>query len=149
MRVLLTILVGAALMCAARAANEISAQVVLKVEDGYISQQRAVNAQWTMNAARPNISAGTHIIPTNGAAVLITTGDVATNGWTFFRNLSAYNTISIGASVNAGTTVHEVLRLPAGTYALLPLGTSAVYAVMSAHTTNETSSVLEKLILDH
>ena len=134
---------------AVHAADEITASVVLKIVDGFIDQQRAVNAQWDVSATRPNISAGTHVIPTNGTPVLITVGDIATNGWSFFRNLSAYNTLSLGASPDAGTNVYEFARMPPGTYGIIPLGTSAVYCVRSGTlVTNEPESILEKMIIE-
>jgi len=128
--------------------NEITASIVLRVDAGFLSQQRAVNAQWSLATSPANAAGGTQVVPTNGTPALVSIGDVTTGGWSFFRNLSAHNTVSIGASPNAGTNVYEFVRLEAGQYALLPLGTSAVYAVTSVLATNGTGSVLERFILD-
>ncbi len=144
---LLKVLLAALLsVSAAYAANEITAQVSLKATKGYLDMTRGVNAQWTLTQTPATYSAGVQLISTN--PVQITVGDVTTNGWSWFRNNSTNNTMNLGTSPDSGTNVAPLIKLKPGWYALVPLSTSTVWAVCPTVATNETSSALEKLILN-
>lgn len=124
----------------ARAADEISAAVTLKVEKGYLLFSRSVNTTWSITNANPNISGQTQSIGTSAEA--ITLGDVAVAGVTWFRNLSTNRTVEIGA-VDASTNFLPLIKLKFSEYAFMRLGTNVVYAKGIGG-----SVVLEKAIVD-
>jgi hypothetical protein len=134
-----------AIGAAAYAANEITAQVALKVVTGYYDQTRAVNASWSIATTNPNVAGGTQAIGTN-AAELVTIGDVTTKGWSYFRNLGTMtNVIALGV-VDASTNFLEFARLEMGEYGVIRLGTNSIYAISIG--AGEAATVLEKLIVD-
>ena len=112
---------------AVHAADEITANVVLKVTDGNLDYQRAVNVQFDITNATPNSAAGTQTITTN-APVAITVGSVATPGWTYWRNLTTNTTRYVELGTGTGIAFRAFGKLRAGEYGLLRLGTTAPYA---------------------
>jgi hypothetical protein len=131
----------------ARAADEISANLVLKVTAGFLENQRNANKTFSITNAAPNVAAATEIITTNGATAL-NFEDVSTPGWTWFRNLNVTgsgNDILIGV-VDSNAVFITFGRLEPGEYAIMRLGTAGVYAQASG--TNASSSRLEKFCLD-
>lgn len=140
-RISAAVLIAAMLALTAGAADEIAATVSFKVTKGYLDFTRAVNATWTITAASPNVAGQTQLIGLTPEQVTI--GDVTTAGWSFFRNLNASNVIEIGA-VDASTNFLPLIKLKAGEYALMRMGTNFWYA--KAFTA---ASRLEKAIVDN
>ena len=107
-------------------ANEINVSATLSVRTGYLdSGSRPRSRSFTLNAASPAKSAG---IASIGFATheAIPLGDVATNGWARFENVDATNYVEIGIVVSA--TFYPVIKLKAGEFTVVRLGTSAPYA---------------------
>jgi hypothetical protein len=144
-RFLAGVLACVALALAARAANELTAQVAVRFVDGYVDLQRGANASWTVTNASPNVAADSVGVTTNAAALAF--GAVSVKGWTWFRNVTAAggDTIALGV-VDASTNFIEFARMKPGEYGLIRLGTSAIWAQKIG--TNETSSRLEKMCVD-
>ncbi len=137
------VIVGAMAVVGSRAAD-ITAQAVLKVTKGYIDIQRAANTDFSIASSPAAIAGFTQTIETN-AAEQITIGDVATKGWSWFRNLSSNgNAVAVGV-VDASTNFIEFARLAAGEYGLIPLGTNTIWA--RSYGTNAASCELEKIIV--
>jgi len=128
------------------AANEITAAITFKAATGYLDFTRAVNAQWTITNASPNIAGDSQSL-TTGTVSAVTQGALVKKGWGWFRNLSTNNTMSLGV-VDASTNYIEFAQLKAGEYGLIRLGTNTLYATLPSCVTNETTSVLEKAIID-
>ena len=133
----------AALVRLAPAANEITAQASLVATKGFLNVSRQANSAFNITNTAPNVAGYTQLLGTN-AAEQITFGDVQTPGWAWFRNLGT-NTVSLGV-VDASTNFIEFARMKAGEYGLIPVGTNGLYGMSIG--TNETGTVLEKIILD-
>ena len=132
----------------AMAANEIVAQIVIKLTSGFQDVQRAVNATHSVSGSPVNSAAGTQTIGTN-AAELVTVGDVSVKGWSYWRNLESTNggnVVALGV-IDASTNFLEWARLAAGEYGLIPLGTRDIYALSIG--TNAAGTVLEKFIIEN
>jgi len=128
-----------AVCAAAYAADEINAQISFRVLDGYLEYQRNLNGTFTITNLNPVISGGSQTIGTN--AVQIRMDDVATTGWAWFRNLSTNKYITLG-TVDTSTTYIAVMKLKAGEYGLIRIGTTNLYGQAEADGT-----VLEKAIV--
>jgi len=128
------------------AANELTAGVTFQVAKGYLTYSRAVSATWTITNATPNVAADS-VNLTTGSVTAVGSGSVAVKGWAWFRNLSTNNTASLGV-YDANTNYVEFARLKPGEYGLIRLGENPIQARLVSDVTNETTSVLEKAIID-
>jgi hypothetical protein len=142
---ILSALLLAALSSGALAAGELSANVVLQISKGYLQIFKQVSSTWDVTNAAPNVASGTQLIPT-GTYTRVTTGDVESPGWSWFRNVSATNNALAIGVMDSATNFLQFARLEKGWYALVPLGSNAVWATSIG--TNESGTVLEKIIPD-
>ena len=93
-------------------ANEIQISWTARIVKGSLSLIRAFNAQFTLNAAAPNVAGLTKSIPTTAAGTALGLGSVATNGVGYFVNTDAANYVELG--IQQGGTFYPFLRLNAG-----------------------------------
>ena len=98
MKRMLLILCGVMILGAVYAANEINNQSVFVVSKGNLSIQEAVNLNFDLTNSAPNVASGTQIMTTNPTQITI--ADVATNGWSYWRNLSTNTFWPSGATTN-------------------------------------------------
>lgn len=122
------LITAACLPLAAWAADEITAQVVLKVAAGNLQVQRAVNDTFSITNATPVMAGGTQTIPTNTAAA-VTLGDVVNPGWTWVQNVTTNANRYVELGTGSGGSFAPFVRLYAGEYWAGPLGTAAPYAL--------------------
>jgi hypothetical protein len=123
------------------AANEINTIITFKATKGSLDITRAVNLSFTLNAAQPQAAGLTQVFTTNPTAITI--GNVGTNGWGYFRNLSTntyielgyYDTTNFAAIVRMNTNEPALFRVAQGV---------TIYGRASTN-----SVTLEKLILDN
>lgn len=100
-------------------ADEITVNLSLRVRNGYlISENSTGNSLVSMSGS--NASGGAQNIGTT--AETITMGDVATAGYSFFRNLGPTNFVEIGTGT---TTFVSFAKLKVGESAVVRLGTNA------------------------
>jgi hypothetical protein len=123
------------------AANEINTMIGFTVNKGSLNVARSVNLNFTLTNAAPNVAGGTQLITTTPS--IITTGNVATNGWSFFRNLDASNYVELGYSDT--TNFQAIIRMNAGEPALFRLAQGAVLYGRA----NVTNVTVEKQIIDN
>jgi hypothetical protein len=122
--------------------DEIRVQIAFSADKGSLSIAKSYSDDVDLAAAAPNMAGGTQAIGF-AAHEAIALGDVATNGWAFFRNLDATNFVEIGLDV--GATFYPLVRLNAGEAAVLRLAQGvAPYAQADTG-----AVVLEKWILDN
>lgn len=137
------VLIAAA--CATFAANEITAAATFKISKGYLDSQRAVNSQYTITNAAPNVAGQSQTLYTNGWAE-ITIGDVSRKGWGWFRNLGSNgNEVVIGPGTSTNNAT-EFIRLKDGEFFFGPLGTNRIYGSVTG--TNGQTTIIEKIIAD-
>ena len=99
----------------AYAENEITTQVYLKAEKGYVNITRSpatLQLDWNGNQVYGPV---TYSLTTNWTA--LARGQIATNGYCVFRHVGTSNVVDV--SFDNGTNSH--LRLKAGEYQLLRL----------------------------
>ena len=107
-------------------ADEISANASLRVLKGYLDLTRAP-APVRATMAGAHMSAGVNSIGFAAHEALPVSGDVATAGWAFFRNLDATHFVQVGLDVAAAFV--PFLKLLPGEFAgPVRLATTAVYA---------------------
>jgi len=133
------------------AANEINNQSVFTVNKGNLSIQRAVNLNFDLTNSAPNVASGTQVMTTNPVAIIV--GNVATNGWSFWRNLST-NTYTAGGTniimnaIELGyydlTNFQPIVRMNGGEPAFFRCAQGVT--LYGRSTTN--TLILEKNILD-
>ncbi|MFH1605622.1 MAG: hypothetical protein ABIH03_17150 [Pseudomonadota bacterium] len=142
----LLVLVACALACAGAvwAADEITATVTFRVDDGYLAILRSATSQFTITNAAPQIAGDSQGLTTN-AATALTSGSLTVKGWAWFRNLDSTATVALGV-VDSSTNFLEFARLKPTEYGLIRLGTNTIYGMMV--TATNTTAVLEKLIVD-
>jgi hypothetical protein len=128
------------------AANEIGTIITFTVTKGNLNVQKAVNLSFTLTASDPQVAGTTQIITSNAVATAITLGNVTTNGWSYFRNLStsAAYYVELGYSPDAGTSFYPVVRMNAGEPGLFRLSKAALLYGKSVGG----SVTVEKVILD-
>ena len=68
----------------------------------------------------------TQSIPTTAAGTAVTMTNITTAGWAFFRNTDPVNYVQVGVQV--GGVFYAFVKLKAGEWCLLRLGTNAPYA---------------------
>lgn len=82
------------------AANEITANLTLKVEKGVLSVTKTSSKQFNINHSNPNVAGVTLNVLTTATGTLIPLGNVASNGVAWFGNLGT-NNIEIGVRDSA------------------------------------------------
>lgn len=123
-------------------ANEITVFMKLSAVKGNLTVQPAqLSTTFTLNAAAPNVSGVTQSIGF-AAHEAITLGDVATNGWAWFKNTDSTNFVQIG--VDVGSTFYPLVRLNAGEAGCFRLA----HGVTPYAKSDTAAVVLEKYILD-
>ena len=127
------------------AANEININSTFKVTDGFWDYTRTVNATHSITAQAPNIAGGTILVSSNWT--LVSVGNVATNGWAWFRNLATNGPYCQIGVTNAGVAVVPFMRLEIGETALMKLEDAGIYYAR-ANPTTTVSIVLERVIVD-
>lgn len=105
-------------------ANEITLQGTLQISNGDFKQDwRPGSIQVTQTTQA--MAGGIQSIGTSAEALGVT--DVATPGYSFFRNLDATNFVTIGTYVSS--TYYPCLKLKAGEYGIVRLdGSKTFYA---------------------
>ena len=115
---LLAVIGAAALLAALCMAADITANLTLKVDKGYLQSQDTVTISASITNATPNVAGGSATIPTNTIGTALSIGNVVTNGWAWFRNLALTNYVEIGVQ-DANTNFLPLLRLNAGDVAVM------------------------------
>lgn len=140
-----------AIAAGAWAAGEITANFSLEVKKGSLNVSRSANQTLDLQAANPNVSGFTQLIPTNYAGTGIDLGSVVTNGVAWFRNLSTRtNYIDIGVSSNS--TFLPLLRLMPGEawpFRVAPGASPYARPDLDDSATNSRAVVLESIIVDN
>lgn len=123
------------------AADEININATLKVDNGYLSDQRRVsNLQVDQSSAKS--AAGVQLIGTN--LEVVTYQDLTTPGWAYFRNLQEdTNTIRLAVGVSGAGTNYFAF-IDDGEVAMFRVATGAV---IFASATAENCK-LDKMILE-
>lgn len=105
-------------------ANEFSISAALTLRKNYLNKQVSDARNLNAVTSAPAYVAGSPSIGTTHEAIPM--GDVATQGWAFFKNLDATNFVTIGIVVTA--TYYPMLKLKAGEFVLVRLSTNTIYA---------------------
>ena len=125
-------------------ASDITANLTLKVDKGYLSTTKSVSlSAWITNAA-PNVAGGSATISTNTVGTALPLGSVVTNGWAWFRNLDASNYVEIGVQ-DVNTNFLPLIRLNYGDATV----TRLAQGVTPCARANVASVVLEYQIFDN
>ena len=125
-------------------ANEISFNVTLKVVKGYLDFTRSLNRQTDLDAASPNVAAGTQIIGTTEEVIGL--GDVATPGVAWFRNLDTTNFVEIGVLLEpAGSAYSSSSSSSSSTSSTEALSTSSPSTDSSSSSQSGDSSSSESI----
>lgn len=126
------------------AGNEITTSITLKATKNYLDFTRAVSLSFGLTNASPNAIAGTQTISTNATPEAITVGNVSTNGWAYFRNLTTNVDTYIELGWSDTTNFRAIVRLKPSEPACFRLTPGAAFY---GHATG-TNSILEKMIID-
>jgi hypothetical protein len=133
------------------AANEITANMTLKVTKGYLDITRTQASTFTLTNASPNVAGMTQLIPTNTVGTALTLGNVAVNGVAWFKNLGTNASCFIEIGTQDGSSVFwPLVRLQVGEAWPIRLAIGAApYARAGGTNAVNSSLVLEKLIFDN
>lgn len=98
-------------------ANEVTVTAQLRVIEGSLDTQRqgAANVQFDLTSAK--VDSGVQNIGTTEENIALV--NVSNPAWCFIRNLDATNYVQVGQD-NA-STMRELIRLPAGGFAVFPM----------------------------
>ena len=140
----LAVLAGIALIGAVSLASDITANLTLKVDKGYLSTQKSVSLSAGITNSAPNVAGGSATISTNTVGTALSLGSVVTNGWAWFRNLAQTNYVELGVQ-DVNTNFLPLIRLTAGDVAVTRMAPGVVPYARA----NTESVVLEYLIFDN
>ena len=105
-------------------ADEIRTNLSLTVAKDSLQLAKSYNATGDLTGTR--YSAGAQNIGYAAHEAIAISGDIATAGWAYFRNLDATNFVQIGVDVSAAFV--PLIKLLPGEACVLRLATTAVYA---------------------
>lgn len=125
-------------------ANEINLSAGLRVQNGFLDDQRRVSS-FSADQATAGSVAGVQLIGTNEAAV--TYGSIVTPGWAYFRNIEAVSTnvvtITLGV-MDLSTNFVAIAEMQNGEPAMFRIATNTIIYAKS----DTEGSRLDKLILE-
>ena len=138
-------IIAALTLCAAAAyTSDLMCNFTMQVDKGYLKWSRSVSTGVSITNAAPNVAGATQLIPTDAGGTALTLGNVATNGWAWFGNLSTTtNWVEIG--IQESGTFYPLLRINAGEYVPVRLA----QGITPYARANSSAVVLEKYIFDN